>query len=157
MDKLDLAHKIHDLQTQINILQYELLIKKDETFLQDNWYNNHLWENKNSPIAIFKSRKTAFIASLYFTKFICVGIKNIDSIKLDNIDCLIDRIVVFYPPLGEFTIWQNKAKELNNIVNIRLDTLLEEKASKEEKEQCLDVADFLIKFKLEEFHKNKTT
>jgi len=157
MNKLDLGHKIHDLQTQINILQYELLIKKDETFEQYNLYNNHLLKNKNSPIAIFKSKKTAFIASLYFTQFICVGAKSVDSIKIDNIDFLIDRIVVFYPPLGEFTIWQNKAVELKNILNIQVSNLLENKASNEEREQCLDIADFLIKFKLEEFHKNRTT
>ncbi len=58
--------------------------------------------------------------------------------------------------LSAFENWSNKAKELSHIANFQVSDLLERKATAKEREQGLDIADFLIKYKIKDFNRNET-
>jgi hypothetical protein len=61
-----------------------------------------------------------------------------------------NRNVVFYPELGEYEKWKQKADELNKIgFTISTSTLLEEKATESDKTEGFDIADYFARSKLD--------
>jgi hypothetical protein len=59
------------------------------------------------------------------------------------------RKVVFYPDLGAYEKWKQKAEKLNELgFTISTSTLLEEKATESDKSEGFDVADYFIQERL---------
>jgi hypothetical protein len=52
---------------------------------------------------------------------------------------------VLFPDLKCFKLWNDKIPILTNLATFRTSSLLEEKATAEEKEKGLDIADYLLK------------
>ena len=61
------------------------------------------------------------------------------------------RTVILFPDLNAFDKWSNKAKELSQLAIFTVSDLLERKATEAEREQGLDLADYLTRFNLEQF------
>ena len=59
--------------------------------------------------------------------------------------------MVLFPDLNGFEKWSNKAKELSTLASFTISDLLERKATATEKQQGLDLADYLIRFDYRQF------
>ena len=121
----------------------------------------------DNPIALVEAPKTAIYCSLYFglpkkkDDFIFLAVYNKSSFTFDKIKVLKGRKVFVFPDLSKkgdtFNDWQDKAKQYEkNLKNTRFifSDLLEKYASDEERNNGLDIADFLIKQDWRLFRKN---
>jgi len=116
------------------------------------FFGEHLLLDKTKPVAIVESEKTAIIASVYLRQFIWLaagskeGLKNIAKCKV-----LKGRTVVLFPDLKAYKDWTDRAKDLSTIARVNVSDLLERKANETEREQGLDLADYLIRFDYKTF------
>ena len=118
-------------------------------------FGEHLLIDKSKPLAIVESEKTAIIASVYLPQFIWVAVGSLTNLNAEKCSILKGRTVTLFPDLNGFDKWSSKAKELSHLANFIVSDLLERKANEAEKKQGLDLADYLIRFDLKEFEKDK--
>lgn len=127
--------------------------KKDGTLdekynLQQCFFGEHLLPyNKDLPVAIVESEKTAIIASVLFPNFVWLAAGSIYGLSTEKCKVLAGRTVMLYPDLKAYSYWAKKALELqaNIRCRIKISTVLEEIATPQEKEDGLDIADFICK------------
>ncbi|MCD8406505.1 toprim domain-containing protein [Tenacibaculum dicentrarchi] len=121
--------------------------KIDNFNLEQCYFGEHLLnEDKNKPIAICESEKTAIICSIYLPEFIwlaCGSLNNLNEVKTK---VLKGRNVVLFPDADCYDNWNNKIPKLAKDVTFITSTLLRDKATDYEKEQGFDIADYLIRF-----------
>ncbi len=128
--------------------------------LSQCYFGEHLLKMyQNKPVAIVESEKTAIIASFYFPEYVWIASGSLNNISVSKSENLYGRKILLVPDVSEnqraFELWSQKAKELSEISdNIQVLEILETLASKEEKEQGLDLADFLIRIPISQFHRN---
>lgn len=97
-------------------------------------------------IGIVESEKTALIASVMMPNFIWLAAGNLNGLSIDKCKVLQGREVVLFPDLGGFEKWNKKATELLLELGIKISVsdLLELEATLEERENGLDIADYII-------------
>jgi hypothetical protein len=128
------------------------LIKQPEFNLKQCFFGEHLLTDNSKPIAIVESEKTAIIASVYLPQFIWIAAGNLNGLTAEKCAVLMGRSVVLYPDLNKgFEVWSAKAKELSYITKFKVSELLENVASDEERNNGLDLADYLIRYDYKEF------
>lgn len=124
-------------------------ILKIENFnLQQCFFGEHLLKGNTKPVAIFESEKTAVIASVYFPELICIACGSLTNISAEKCKVLQGRNVILYPDLNGFQKWNEKKKELSRLfpgTRFTISDLLERKANETERQQGLDLADYLIR------------
>ena len=101
---------------------------------------------KEKPIALVESEKTAVIASVYFSDYTWLATGGIANLSYERMKVLRNRKVVLFPDLGAFDLWSEKAKEFKKWLDIRVSDYLEKIATPEEREQKLDLADYLLRY-----------
>jgi hypothetical protein len=129
------------------------VIKQPEFGLSQCLFGEHLLRDKTKPVAIVESEKTAIIASIYLPQFIWVAFGGI-GFNADKCQSLKGRTVILFPDLGGFDKWNTKTKELSHLARFQVSDLLERKATEGEREQGLDLADYLIRFDYREFRQS---
>lgn len=135
-----------------NKIQWVHKALKIENFnLQQCFFGEHLIKRSNKPIAIVESEKTAVIASLYLPQFTWIAAGAKEGLNRLKCEVLRNKKVVLYPDLKCFDAWEQKAKTMNDIFSFSISNLLEKKATNEEREKGLDLADYLIKFDINKF------
>jgi hypothetical protein len=132
-----------------NHINWEHKTRKLENFnLKQCYFGEHLLnKDKNKVIALCESEKTAVISSIYlpdFTWLACGGLNNLNEA---NTRVFKGRNVVLFPDLKCFNLWNDKIPYLTKLANFRTSTLLEDKATKDDRNQGLDIADYLLKIK----------
>jgi hypothetical protein len=128
------------------------LLKKPEFELRQCLFGEHLLSiDKNKPVAIVESEKTAVIASVYLPRFIWVAVGSLTNLNAEKCSILKGRTVALFPDLNGFEKWSSKAKELSHLTSFQVSDILERKATEEDKKQGFDIADYLIKFDFREF------
>lgn len=127
------------------------VLKKPKFELKQCLFGSHLLIDKIKPIAIVESEKTAIIASVYIPQFIWLAVGSLTNLNAEKCSMLNGRTVTLFPDLNGFDKWRIKAKELSHIAKFTVSDLLERKASEAEREQGLDLADYLIKFDYKAF------
>ncbi|HKC68857.1 MAG TPA: DUF6371 domain-containing protein [Bacteroidia bacterium] len=110
-------------------------------------FGEHLLANNNQPIALVESEKTALIASVYFPNFIWLAVGSLSNLTLQKCAVLKGKSVTLYPDLNAFEKWNAQAKELTAICEITVSDLLERNATSAQKQQGLDLADYLVAHK----------
>lgn len=126
--------------------------KQAEFNLQQCLFGEHLINQSNSKsIAIVESEKTAIIASVYLPMFSWLAVGSLTNLTFDKCKVLQGCKVVLFPDLNGFEKWSNKAKELSTLASFTISDLLERKATATEKQQGLDLADYLIRFDYRQF------
>ncbi len=128
-------------------------INQNDFELKQCFFGQHLINNNDKPLAIVESEKTAIIASIYFPQFVWLASCGKTYLTFDKMTALNGRKVVLFPDLKCFDDWQKKANEFSILANITVSDLLEKKASEQEKKDGLDLADYLLRFDLNEFQK----
>jgi hypothetical protein len=127
-------------------------LKLGEFHLQQCLFGEHLLKDEpNKPVAIVESEKTAIIASVYLPQFIWLAVGSLTNLTAEKCGILKRRIVTLFPDLNGFEKWRSKAKELSHIATFTISDLLERKATEAEREQGLDLADYLIRFEYRNF------
>jgi hypothetical protein len=120
-------------------------LKKSEFKLRQCLFGEHLLIDKTKPVAIVESEKTAVIGSIYLPQFIWVAVGSLTNLNAEKCSILKGRTVILFPDLNGFEKWSSKAKELSHLAAFTVSDLLERKATEAEREQGLDLADYLIK------------
>lgn len=112
--------------------------------LQQCFFGEHLLAHNNQQVALVESEKTALIASVYFPDFIWLAVGSLSNLTLQKCRVLQDKSVTLFPDLNAFEKWNAKAKELSAICEISVSDILERNATETEKQQGLDLADYLV-------------
>jgi len=132
------------------------VLKLSEFNLQQCFFGEHLLAvDPFKPVAIVESEKTAVIASIYLPQFIWLAVGSLTNLNAEKCSVLRDKKVVLFPDLNCFDKWNSKAKELSTFAQFIVSDLLEFKATEVEKQQGLDLADYLVKFNYKEFQQQK--
>jgi hypothetical protein len=84
-------------------------------------------------------------------QFIWLAVGSINNLKSDKCQVLAGRRVTLFPDLNGFDKWSSKAKDLSHLVSFNVSELFERKASEQEREQGLDLTDYLLRFYYKEF------
>jgi hypothetical protein len=133
-------------------------LKLEDFELKQCFFGEHLLKDKNKPVAIVESEKTAMICSVYFSKFIWLACGAKTGLNENKFKVLKGRNVKLFPDLSKrndkenaFNIWTIKAKEFSHIANIKVSELLESKANQAERMSGCDLADYLLKYDINEF------
>ena len=107
--------------------------------------------DKNKPIAIVESEKTAIIASQFIPDFIWLSSGQLNGLNEKKLMPLKGRKVVLFPDKGKaYHDWKTKADEFSYLMKIKVSDLLELKAPAEH--DGYDLADYLIQFDLSTFY-----
>lgn len=133
------------------------VINKPEFALDQCLFGEHLLANDaKKPVAIVESEKTAIIASAYLPQFLWLGVGGLNELNLEKCRGLKNREVFLFPDAKGYEKWKQKVNTLNSISKFKISDLLETKASDEEKNKGIDIADWLIRHNLSEFVREKT-
>lgn len=123
--------------------------------LSQCFFGEHLINSSNFPIAIVESEKTAIIGSIYFPQYIWLASAGSGGINHDKIKTLGNRTIILFPDASingiVFNKWKEKTKQFKNVF---VNDFLEVNANNKEKLDGVDLADFLLKYSIEEFNKN---
>ncbi|HMR85253.1 MAG TPA: DUF6371 domain-containing protein [Niabella sp.] len=96
------------------------------------------------PIALVESEKTAIIASVYLPQFTWLATGGKDGLKPERLRVVKNKKIILFPDLNAFDEWQRKANELNDVgYTIAISNYLQQRTTAEQKEQGLDLADYL--------------
>jgi hypothetical protein len=109
-----------------------------------------LHENKTKPVAVVESEKSAVICSVYYPDFIwlATGGKNGAGWTERNVcKVLSGRKVILFPDLNAFDSWKSKGLLMAATAGCKvvISDLLEKNATDEEKQNGLDLADYLLR------------
>lgn len=126
-------------------------LKMKDFNLSQCLFGEHLLKGNNKPVAIVESEKSAIIASLYFPKYIWLACCSLQGLNKTKCEVLRGREVILFPDLKGLHTWQERALELKGLAKVTVSTFLEENATQEEIDQGLDIADYLLKYDLNEF------
>ncbi|QMU28122.1 DUF6965 family protein [Adhaeribacter radiodurans] len=129
-------------------------MKLPEFELKQCYFGTHLLKDNIKSVALVESEKTAIIASLYLPEFIWLAVGSLSNLNADKCQILAGRKVCLFPDLNVFNNWDSKAKELSKLIpgtQFIVSDLLEVYASEVERQQSMDIADYLIKYDLGKF------
>ena len=122
--------------------------------LKQCFFGEHLLINKTKIVGIVESEKTAILLHAYAKKglappyvWLATGGKNGCRWYGDTSTVLKDRDVILFPDLGAYEDWEKKSAEITNC-NLVVSDILEEIATKDERKQGLDLADYYLKVSL---------
>jgi len=127
------------------------VLKEPNFQLKQCLFGEHLLKDKTRPVAIVESEKTALIANVYLPQFIWLAAGSLSNLNLEISRVLMGRKVSLFPDIKGYSKWSAKAEELSHLADFTVSDLLETKASDQEREEGLDLADYLLKFNCHEF------
>lgn len=131
-------------------------IKQPDFTLKQCLFGEHLLIDKSKPVAIVESEKTAIIASCYLKQFLWLAVGGKSSLNTEICKILKGRDVVLFPDINGYKTWVTISEGLKKYCNVQVSNLLEQRANKEEREGGLDIADYLLRFKLSDFKNEET-
>ena len=115
--------------------------------LQQCFFGEHLLKIfRNKPVAIVESEKSAIIASVVIPDSIWIAAGQLNGLSIEKAKVLKGRNVTLFPDLGGFEKWRIKANEIKQsiICEIKVSTILEDRATETQRSEGLDIADYII-------------
>ncbi len=126
------------------------LVGSKDFNLKQCFFGEHLLPiEKNLPVGIVESEKSALIASYYIPQYrwIASGGKH-GCLNNDNLKVLKGRKVVLFPDLGAFAEWNLKAMRMKEAgIEVKAFDYLERNATNKQRNEGCDIADFLLQTK----------
>lgn len=126
---------------------------KKQNLLPDDWqltqclFGEHLLiKYPQKPIMLVESEKTSIIMSLYEPSFNWMATGGLNNLTENKIYPIRKQQITAFPDLKCFELWHDKAERINLDTGskIELSHILEEIATKEDKELGLDLADYFL-------------
>lgn len=125
---------------------------QEDYHLHQCLFGEHLLkQDYQKPVALVESEKTAIISGVYLPQYIWLAAGSLNNINPEICAPLKNRQVTLFPDLSGFDKWESKSIDLKNLGSITVSDLLERKATEVERIQGLDLADYLVRFPLNEF------
>lgn len=134
--------------TSVHTLMRNANSKPNECF-----FGEHLLKGNDQIVAIVESEKTAIMCSAYMPEYVWLASGGLSLLSGDKCKVLIGRKVILYPDINGHQKWSVKAKELSKYAIVVVSNLIERRATDEERQQGLDLADYLIKYNLNDFRR----
>jgi hypothetical protein len=132
-------------QYDTSSLPAKLKLKEDFQYKQVFFGEHLLSKYPNKPVAIVEAEKTAIIASLCFPEFVWLGCNSKQWLKVERLLKLGNRKIILYPDGDGFNDWQKVALQARlQGLTIQVSTLIENRATDEQKTNGYDLADYLI-------------
>ncbi|KGN90869.1 hypothetical protein HQ45_01770 [Porphyromonas crevioricanis] len=126
------------------------LLKLPNYNLSQCFFGEHLLDaDKQKPIALVESEKTALIASHYLPQYLwlATGGKN-GCFKSSNLSPLFGRQIVLFPDLGATAYWEEKLHMMQRLgMEVQLFDYLEKHATSQDQQAGYDIADYLLQIK----------
>lgn len=108
---------------------------------------NWSW-NKGKTVALVESEKSAMIGAAVFPQYVWIATGGKHNLQPEKTKALEGKNVIMFPDTdtmgATFQLWQNKATEMAKLCKVTVSNLLERKATPEQKEKGIDIADWLI-------------
>ncbi|MEI6751857.1 MAG: DUF6371 domain-containing protein [Paludibacter sp.] len=115
--------------------------------LQQCFFGEHLLIiYPDKPVAIVESEKSAIIASCIMPDLVWLAAGNLNGLSIEKCQVLKRRDVMLYPDLGAFMKWNQMVIKIQKQFNckISISNLLEDQANSTDRENGLDIADYII-------------
>ena len=102
------------------------------------------------PIAIVESEQSAVVLSELFPECLWMAYATIHHLSPDLLAPLVGRSATFYPrtdpTLSTYLFFEDYADLVrrNYDINVTVDTVLEDHATNDQKERCIDILDFIL-------------
>ena len=143
---------LYDAQTgkrshEVHPTWVHTLMKIEKERIGQCFFGEHLLiEHPELPVGIVESEKSAIIASYFLPSYVWLACGGKDGMfGQADFDIFKNRTVVLFPDLGMMENWQGKAERMRGHgIEAHVFTFLEEHATQEEKENGLDIADYLL-------------
>lgn len=143
---------LYDAQTgkrshEVHPTWVHTLMKIEKERIGQCFFGEHLLiEHPELPVGIVESEKSAIIASYFLPSYVWLACGGKDGMfGQADFDIFKNRTVVLFPDLGMMENWQGKAERMRGHgIEAHVFTSLEEHATQEEKENGLDIADYLL-------------
>jgi hypothetical protein len=118
------------------------------------FFGEHLLTESSKPVAVCESEKTAVIASYYLPGFIWLACGGLSMLNYDKCQALTGRDVTLFPDLKGYNLWQEKANLfLSKITRSwKVSNLLERVATETERNDGLDLADYLLRYSVDQIN-----
>ena len=142
------GHRIKDEKTAGRIDWIHSMMKRSGTLTPD-WeltqclFGEHLLPKyPGRSVALVESEKTAVICSALMPDYIWLATGGKSQLG-DKLKVLKGRTVTAFPDIDGYDYWRTKLAEVKDI-DIRISNLLEERATPQQREAHIDIADLLI-------------
>lgn len=115
--------------------------------LQQCFFGEHLLKiYPDKQVEIVESEKSALIASAVFPDLVWLAAGNLNGLSIEKCQVLKGRNVMLYPDLGAYVKWCLKATEIQKLYNCKISVskLLEDEATEIDRDNGLDIADYII-------------
>ena len=127
-----------------NYVQWVHKVLKIEPYhLKQCLFGEHLIKgDRDKPVAVVESEKTAIVGAGFMPEYIWLATAGKGNMSQEKLRGLQGRKVTLYPDLGAFEKWHEKSKGLQNV---RVSSILEKRATPEDRAAGLDLADYLLR------------
>jgi hypothetical protein len=115
--------------------------------LEQCLFGEHLLDKyPDAPVGIVEAEKTALVARLFVPSVLWLAVGGLGELKLSKLLPLAGRHVTLWPDLGKgFNEWSTKAPDMAPLfASLKVADLLERLATDAERENGLDLADYLL-------------
>ncbi|MCC9138715.1 DUF6371 domain-containing protein [Pontibacter silvestris] len=128
-DHIDWAHKY---------------LGQENYYLRQCLFGEHLLRQfPDRPVAVVESEKTATVCTAYLPEYVWLATGSKGNLSRERCLVLRGRNVTLFPDLNGYTAWKAKAEEMADITCFTVSEDLERIATDEQKNEGLDLADFL--------------
>lgn len=129
-----------------SIMKRQDLLPEDFNLVQCLFGEHLLRMYPDKVVALVESEKSALIASGVYPDYIWLATGGKSQLSIDKLKVLKGRTVIMFPDVDGFEYWSNKAKEVETIgCKVVVSDLLEKNATDEDRENKIDLADWLIR------------
>lgn len=119
------------------------VLRIDPYNLKQCLFGQHLIESdRDKPVAVVESEKTAIVGAGFMSEFVWLATAGKGNLNPEKLKPLRGRKVTLFPDLGAYEQWKEKSKGLPDV---RVSDILERRASREDRDAGLDLADYLLR------------
>ena len=123
------------------------ILKLEDYSLKQCLFGEHLLEDeeeKDKPVAIVESEKTAIMCSVFLDDFLWLACGSVNNLNYKTTQVLKGKNVVLFPDAGCYNLWNNKISKLTNLATFRTSKLIEDKANDYERKKGYDILDYIM-------------
>ena len=141
------GHRVKEPHSRITWVHSELNIEGFSLF-QCLFGEHLLKEYADKTVCLVESEKTAITAAILLPGYVWIATGGKNGSRWSDPASFIalkGRSVILFPDLGAFDQWSEKAEKVKHLANISVSDILEKIATDEDRENGLDIADYLLR------------
>jgi hypothetical protein len=123
----------------------KLDLKENFNYKQVFFGEHLLTRFADKPVAIVESQKSAIVGGLCLPKMLWMATGSKQWLKPERLQRFDDRQIILYPDADGYNAWQQIATDARRLgLDVKVSSLIERRATDEQKAEGYDVADYLI-------------